>query len=87
MSEPNLNVGDVWQDNDRRIPTRFLVIREIIGPKVLCDVFMLNYKSAKLTMYLCAAPTTISIRRLRPTSNGYRRRKDLDNASALHNYG
>lgn len=68
MRTPEVKVGQVWKDNDKRGPDRYLKILQLIpGERVLVRECNKNG-----SMFIGVRHTEISIRRLRPTSTGYR---------------
>lgn len=63
MSE--IRVGQVWHDNDKRMPNRLVRVRRIEGEKAVCDV---SYGGGIWTV----GSTKIALRRFKPTAAGYR---------------
>lgn len=69
-------VGQLWQDNDKRVqPARFVRINAIVGEKAVCEAWYDQIGAVSRTVH-------ISLKRFRPTSTGYRFvRDDTDGAS------
>ncbi len=65
---PQVRVGQVWKDNDKRIGERYLVVRKIEGDRAFCCLCdSQGYPSG-----LARQPVVrILLRRFRPTSTGY----------------
>lgn len=60
-----VKVGQVWQDNDNRVPERIIKVIAIDNGQAICE----NTKTKKRTK--------IVLTRMRPTHNGYRLVKDV----------
>ena len=70
-----MSIGDVWQDNDKRVHNRFLVIRKLAIGYAYCDIYGLYTREPQ---FYWRGRTRIRLDRLKPTHNGYKRRADLD---------
>lgn len=67
-----VEVGQLWIDNDRRTPAwagalRYILVRSIDGEKATCVTWIDIPEGVSQ-----ARPSTISLRRFKPTSTGYR---------------
>ena len=67
LAAPEVKVGQVWKDNDKRGPDRYLKVRFIEDGKASCS----ECTQEGLVDYFSRS-TKISLSRFRPTSNGYR---------------
>jgi hypothetical protein len=63
---PDVRVGDIWDDNDKRTPRRLEVVSILrgIGPPSADRVRLRNVETGK--------ETVVARARMRPTSTGYR---------------
>lgn len=79
MPEPTVRPGQVWADNDRRAKGRTLRVDAIDGDKAVCTI-LTNSDAAQSnldrgdpwTVDMRGKTTRVALRRLRPSSTGYR---------------
>lgn len=78
---PDVRVGDIWDDNDKRTPRRLEVVSIIttIGPPSAHRVRLRNIETGK--------ETVVSRARMRPTSTGYRLTERAPTAGHKQNSG
>ncbi|WP_158920606.1 hypothetical protein [Streptomyces sp. NBRC 109706] len=73
---PEPAVGQVWQDADRRVPGRYLLIQEITDTHAVMIPVAYDPATGGVTPQPVARgrrrQTRVQLRRLRPTSSGYR---------------
>lgn len=77
--------GQVWADNDPRNEGRTLRVDEVGGEVVLCTVLTLSHlvqelvdKGSPWAKDVRGKQRTISLRRFKPTSTGYRLLEDTE---------
>jgi hypothetical protein len=69
--------GQIWQDNDKRLPTpRFLRVERLDGQFAICTQVTENNATIK------QRPHRIQITRFKPTATGYRFIKQINKESA-----
>lgn len=72
MPEPMVPpaVGQVWKDNDKRVPYRHLLVTAVDATHVTAVEVTYNAKQGRV-LGLSGRTTRLRINRLRPTSTGY----------------
>lgn len=70
-----VQIGQVWADNDTRTEGRTVKVEEINGDKAVCRVLAppFDYPQGRV-----GHTTKIAIRRFKPTSTGYRLIREAD---------
>jgi len=66
ISAPEVKVGQIWKDNDKRGPDRYLIVCVVETEKAIC------LECTKNGNPVTKRKTRISLSRFRPTSTGYR---------------
>ena len=70
MIETQVKVGQVWKDNDKRGPQRYIRVVSIEGDKATCARVMFGTPGEFVDSPV-KVKTKIALRRFRPTSTGY----------------